>query len=954
MYKKLGVLALFLISTVAFSQKGNLRGTVTDKEDAEPMYAVNVVQKGSTNGTTTDFDGNYSLSMPVGTYTIEFSFIGYSTVTITDVVIKEGETTTLDFTLSPSSYTIDDVEITAEIARNTELATINLKRKSAKIQDGISSQAFKKAGDSDLGASMKRVTGVSIEGGKFVYVRGLGDRYTKTILNGMAIPGLDPDRNAVQMDIFPTNVLENVVVYKTFSPDLYADFTGGIVDVQTRSFPLEKTTSFTLGLGYNPTMHLNDQFVTYDGGATDFLAFDDGTRKLGFDPAVSIPDEVLVDPKLEELTRSFSSTMTAKRATSFLNTSFSFNHGNQINKEKGTYGYNVVLNYRNTYEYYEAIKFGEYRKDETDPTVTDLRTESDRRGDLGINDVLWSTLVSGAYKNENNSYSLTLLHTQNGIKSTSDRITKNFEQNVSILLEDILTYTERSLSNATLIGKHAVGEDMTLNWTNSFSYSTINDPDFRQTSLSLDDFDTIPGLDTLFRGGDGAQINRFFRNLTEINESVKVDFTMPYPNSKRSTLKAGAAYTYKTRDFEVLNYNFDFTSDIKNNGVSGNPDDFFADENIWTASTRSGTYLNANEQELANAFNAYQNTMAAYAMGELQLSTRLKGVVGARMEYNAMFYTGQNNLGTLVFENEQTLDNLNILPSLNLVYAVDENQNLRFSFNRTLARPTFMEKSIAQIYDPISDRTKIGNIDLEQTNIDNIDLRWEYYLSAGELVSVSGFYKAFDGHIEWVAFEQAPDQLTPRNLGNSTVVGAEFEIRKNLDFITPKVKGLVIGGNVSIVASSVDMRTNIISTDPLTNEQTTEYEKRVEVAREGEEVDEFRTMAGQSPYLINGFLNYQGINNGLNANLSYNVQGESLSIVGSGNVPDVYARPFHSFNFNLIQTFGEKDQYRITFSVQNILGDEREQFYKSYEADEEIFSIFRPTRLFGLKFGMSL
>lgn len=948
MYKKLSTLAFFLIASFAFAQNGNLRGTVTDGDAAEPMFAANVVQKGSMNGTTTDFDGNYSLSMPAGTYAIEFSFIGYTTSTVTDVVIKAGETTTLNFTLMPSSATLGEVTITAEQAKDTEISMIILQRKSAKIQDGISSQSFRKSGDSDLGASIKRVTGVSIEGGKFVYVRGLGDRYTKTILNGMAIPGLDPDRNAVQMDIFPTTVLENVVVYKTFSPDLYGDFTGGIVDVQTKSFPVEKTTAFSLGLGYNPAMHFNDQFVSYEGGGTDFLGFDDGTRALGFDKTIVIPDEVLNDPKLEELTKSFSGIMTAKRATSFLNTSFSFNHGNQINKEKGTYGYNVVLNYRNSYEYFENISFGEYRKNEGDKSLNNLRPESVRRGDLGTNDVLWSTLVSGAFKNTNNSYALTLLHTQNGIRSTSDRINQNFEQNVSTLLEDILTYTERSISNATLIGKHSIGEEMTLNWTNSFSYSTINDPDFRKTALSIE------GTDTLLRGGDGAQINRFFRDLTEINESVKVDFSMPYPNSEKSTLKAGAAYTYKTRNFEVLNYNFDITSDVKGNGVSGNPDDFFLDENIWDAQGQSGTYLLANAQEKANAFDAYQNTMAAYLMGELQLMLRLKAVLGARMEYNTMFYNGQNNLGTLVYNNEKTLDNVNILPSLNLVYALNEDQNLRFSFNKTLARPTFMEKSIAQIYDPISDRTRIGNIDLDQTNVDNIDLRWEYYLSPSEIISVSGFYKAFDGHIEWVSFEQAPDQLTPKNLGESMVLGAEFEVRKSLDFINSRMKGFVIGGNVSIVKSSVDTRTNIIFVDPLTNEETTEYDKRVEVARVGEVVDEFRPMAGQSPYLINGFFNYQGVENGVNANLSYNVQGESLSIVGSGNVPDVYVRPFHSLNFNIIKTFGEDNKYRITFSVQNILNDEKEQFYKSYQADEEIFSIFRPSRMFGLKFGMSL
>lgn len=950
MSKKLILLGLIFIQSIAYSQNGYLRGTVTDGEYGDAMYAANVVQVGSQNGTATDFDGNYSLTISPGTYSIEFSFIGYTSVVIKEVVIKAGETTILDYTLMPSSVTLTGVVLTMEQAENTETAILTLKSKSANMVDGISSQSFKKVGDSDLGASMKRVTGVSIEGGKFVYVRGLGDRYTKTILNGMAIPGLDPDRNAVQMDIFPTNILENVMVYKTFSPDLYADFTGGIVDVQTRSFPQEKTTVFSIGGTFNPTMHFNSNFVTYEGGATDALAFDDGTRALPFAKNQTIPDEVLNDPILEGLTRSFSNTMTARRGTSFMNTSFSVNHGNQINREDGsTFGYNVVLNYRNTYEYYEEVQFGEWRKEEGDASLNELRAESVRIGDLGINDVLWSTLVSGSYKNAKNSYSLNLLHTQNGISSASDRINENFEQNVSTLLEDILTYTQRSITNATLIGKHSIGEDMSLNWTNSFSFSRIDDPDFRKTSLSLVEFDNVPGLDTLLRGGDGAQINRFFRELTEINESAKVDFEMPLKFMKKAKFKSGAAYTYKTRDFDVLNYNFDITADIKSQGVSGNPDTYFADDNIWTAQSQSGTFLISNPQEIANAFEASQHTIGAYAMSEMQLLLRLRAVYGLRVESNNMFYTGQNNSGTVVFDNENTLNDFNLLPSLNLIYALNESTNLRFSANRTLARPTFMEKSIAQIYDPISDRTRIGNPDLAQTNINNLDLRWEYFITPGEIVSVSAFYKSFDGHIEWVSFETAPDQLTPRNAGNSDVLGAEFEVRKNLDFFGEKWKGLVAGGNVSLIYSAVDLNSVIIN-----DEGTTEFEKRIEVARSGEVVEETRTMAGQSPYLVNAFLNYTNRPSGLNANLSYNVQGESLSIVGSGNVPDVFTRSFNSLNINVYKSFGENNKYKVTLSVANLLNAEREQFYKSYNSKERIFSILKPGQSFGLKFGMTL
>lgn len=216
-----------LVSTIS-AQTGSVRGLLTDAQSGEPIMFANVLVKETGTGTTTDLDGNYSLTLDPGTYSLEFSYVGYSTLGVTDVEIAAGKDTELNIQITEESQMLDEVVVTAAQIRNTETALLAIQRRAPGLLDGISNQSFKRTGDSDVGSAIKRVTGVSVEGGKHVIVRGLGDRYSKTILNGMDVPGLDPDRNSVQLDIFPTNLVDNIIVYKSFTPDLPGDFTGGM------------------------------------------------------------------------------------------------------------------------------------------------------------------------------------------------------------------------------------------------------------------------------------------------------------------------------------------------------------------------------------------------------------------------------------------------------------------------------------------------------------------------------------------------------------------------------------------------------------------------------------------------------------------------------------------------------------------------------------------------------
>lgn len=938
--KKSLILALLIsLSTITFAQKGFLRGKVIDAETGEGLFGATISKKGTTTGTSADFDGNFSLPLEAGSHTIEFRFFSYETKTVSEIEITDGEVTSLDIQLGESTEQLEEVVITATQLRDNDVALMSVQKKSANTVDGISSQAFKKLGDSNLSSAMKRVTGVSVQGGRYVYVRGLGDRYTKTTLNGMSIPGLDPERNDVQIDIFPTSILENVVVYKTYTPDLSGDFTGGMVNVETKSFPEEKTTSVSVGVGYNPKMHLNSDFVTYGGGNLDFLGFDDGTRKIPFDRFTEVPLPQQNDPVLEDLTRGFDPQMGVTRSTNLMNSSFSFNHGNQIQKEKATIGYGLILNYQNKSEYYENNQVGQFTVAE-EADVLELNNDKFVSGPLGRNNVLWSALATGSIKFDNHEFGASLLRTQNGIKTASDRTIGDFEETGQTILQDVLSYTQRSITNNIISGKHNF-DKLKLEWANSYTIASIYDPDFRITEIGVDVIDENT-TDYSIKGGAGGQASRFFRDLQETNENFKFDLT--YSLEGKNKVKFGGALLAKSRDFTTDN--FLIRENFASKSIQDDPNWLFEEDNIWTLESDEGTYV-LGDFQAANNYEARSNVYSVYAMGDMRfLNEKLRAIYGARVEKSDMFYTGENNFGTVIYDDEKTFDETDVLPALNLVYSLSENTNLRASYGKTLARPSFKEKSIAQIADPVSGVFFNGNIDLQKTVVDNFDVRYENYFGNGEMFSASAFYKKFDGHIEITRFDVATDQVAPRNIAGSFVYGFEFEFRKNLDFIT---NGLSLGSNVSFSHTEVDI------TKVYVNEakDRTEYDVRQNIAREGETVKDHRPMAGQAPYLINAFVNYADLDGKFNLNLSYNVQGESLSIVGAANIPDTYNRPFNALNFNASRTFGMDQRSKITFGIDNILQAKREQFFKSFGASDQVFTLFDPGTTFSIKYGLT-
>lgn len=934
-----------LFSVPALAQDGTIRGNVIDDATGEPMIGVTVVLKGTTQGAVTDLEGSFSIKVQAGTYDVQASFISYKTVTVSGVVVTAGEVTAVGTVrLSEAVEELAEVVITAEAIRSSETALLTVKRKSANLLDGISAETFSRIGDSDAGGAIKRVPGVSIQGGQYVFVRGLGDRYVKTILDGIEVPGLDPDRNAIQIDIFPTNIIGNIVVYKTFTPDLSADFVGGTVNIETREFPEEKTIKFNASVEYNPSMHFNNDFLTYNGGNTDFLGFDDGTRELPFDSRDDdIPSPGTQNPLVREITQSFDPTMAASEGTSLPNFSLGFSAGNQLEKPNYTLGYNTALSYGMKNTFFEDAQDNYFiRPNEQDQTQ--LEGDTEFSGPMGIRDVQWNALLGGALKTNLSKFSVQLMHLQNAFETASLRRRVRSNENVNVSMVDNLEYTERSLSNLIVSGEHSLADNtFHVAWSGGLTLAEINDKDVRITPFTVNPSDG--GL--TIEPSEGGEPNRIWRSLDEQNYVGKLDLTKDFKfRDHDSKLKFGVSNIYKTREFRIDDFFLSIRGSQPDLNLNADPDRLLIDENVISADEGLGVAIQDRFVE-SNSYEGRINILGAYVMGEIGLTDKLKTILGVRVEQYDQYYTGLNQEALSgspagrVFDDENVLNSFEFFPSANLIYAVRESSNIRASYSRTVARPSFKELSTAEIQDVLTGLTFLGNIDLVETFINNYDLRWEYFFERGQTFSVGAFYKTFENPIELVRQPNQPTDIRPTNVGDAEIIGAEIEVRKNLDFISPTFTDFSFSTNLTWTSATVEI-------------DSTEREGRINGLRGDQQLEEERDFLGQPPFIINVALNYVNFESGWDGSLSFNRQSQTLAVVGINRAPDTFTIPFNSLNLNISKSFGDENRNKLGFRVTNILGDVREQEFQSFESDDFISYRRDPGTAFRIQFTRDL
>ncbi|MDB4089208.1 TonB-dependent receptor [Flavobacteriales bacterium] len=953
--KNLYFIVLLLTSSVTYSQ-GTISGTVFDGETGETIINATVQVLGTDKGAVTNFDGKFSFKLKSDTYNLKISFISYETILVKKVCVTNSLTTVLnDIKISQKSEEMAEFTVVAEEIRNTEGALDIIKMNDVKMLDGITSDKIKLTGDGTAGEAAKRITGVSVDGGKYIYVRGLGDRYTKTTLNGVSIPGLDPDRNSLQMDIFPSNLIGNIIISKNFTADLAPDFAGGAINIETTTFPDEKVFDVSFGMSYNPEMHFNSDFLYYDGGSADFLGFDDGTRKLPTGAnSDNIPTPISGASKDEvySFVNSFDKELGAKQQKSLTDYSLALTFGNQFvlkNHKSKRISYIMSASYKSEYKFYDNVTYGEFQKN-IESDNTELKYATVQNGQIGERNFLVGLLGGVAYKTNQNQLKFTAMRLQNAEKRAAQfSIDNNGEavgQSGYIAGSDNLEFNQRALTNFLLEGEHNKEKsNLEINWKLSPTFSTSEDPDIRKTAF------TFTPVDTFFSAGAGGNPTRIWRNLNEMNLAAKIDFTKKYRfKEKDGKLKFGFSEIYKSRDYEILFYDVQFFG--SQNWTSSDPSKVLDQENLYTQNGNNIYFQSGNKNPNPNSYNSSVNNMAMYISNEYMLTKKLNTILGLRAENYIQRHTGRDQLfasgddanGTNL-DDAKVLESFDLFPSINLIYKVKEKENLRFSYGRTIARPSFKELSFAQILDPISNRIFNGSLfkyadwdgNLKETRIENIDVRWELYKKVGQMISVSGFYKFFDKPIELVRIpeQQTSTEYQPRNVGDGMVFGLEFEFKTNIELISNEKNVFSLNGNLILVNSQITM------TDA-------EYNSRNGYLKEGESISNRRQMAGQSPFVVNCGLTYTKKESDLQAGLFYNVKGPTLYIVGAGLFPDIYTDPFHSLNFSINKKIGKEKRTKIDFKVSNILGDNNYNYYSSFEAENQTYSEFNIGRTYSL------
>lgn len=912
----LAVSFLLFVSVTATAQKGFLRGKIIEAATGEPLIGATILDVAAFNGVMSDFDGNFSLELDPGMHTIKVQFISFQTQQFDSIEIRSGEVSILNVTLSEATTEIDEVKVVARSTTRTEAAMQVQQMKSSITLDGISSQQISRLSDSDAASALKRVTGVTVEGGKYVYVRGLSDRYSKTTMNGAEIPGLDPNRNTVQMDLFPSNIIENMVIHKTFSPDLPANFTGGHVDIITKDFPERFSLSFSSSFGFNPNVNLNDEFITYNGGNKDNLGVDDGSRNIPqivqdiLDADDQIPYYYEDNELLGDISRSFNKEMDYKREKSGLDQSYSLAIGDQRPLFGKTFGYNASLSYSKDFSFYQD---GEYAR-HTPLTPTSMVVKKFMADNRSSEEVIWAGLLNLNLKlNNNHKLGVTLLRNQSGNKNTRYNIGEEPDES-RFIQERTLGWQERGLTTYQAKGKHVfpILNNAIFEWQGSMTNSYQNEPDLR---FFYNDwiYDEVAD-DTTYTTRANKESARFYRKMTEDNYDVKANFTQPVTLlGQKGKIKAGFSYVFKERNSDEAKFNISRQGPVLFNGQ---PEDYLQDENAVSATNGYGVWFIQNSKltDRVNSYSGEETVTAAYLLADMSFGEKLKANFGVRWEH-AMIDIA-NKVDSINFptqyENKFSfgdLDESDLLPALNITYTPIERMNVRAAFSRTLARPAFRELAPYASFDFKDGLRKVGNPELERTLIDNFDLRWEYFFAPGEMISLSGFYKHFNNPIELRDAEEAANpEIHFENIESSFLYGAELEARKNLDFINV-LRDFQVGVNFTYIYSEVEE-------DSL---------KLVSARALDPDYPSTREMYGQSPYVVNAFLSYTNDNLGLSSNLGFNVSGKKIVLIGKGATPNVYEQPFPKLDFNISKLLFDK--LTLKFSAKNLLNTEFRQLY---------------------------
>lgn len=885
------VIFIFFICPQLVAQiNGKIAGKIIDQKTSDPLIGASVEIQAIAKGSATNIDGHYLFAdLPPGRYVVNVAYLGYQSKSISDVEVKSGMVTNLDVVLQEATTTaLKEVVVTATFRQASMASLYAIQKNSASISDGISSELIKKSPDRTTGDVLKRVSGATVQDNKFVVVRGLSDRYNTASLDGTPLPSTEPNRKAFSFDIVPASLIDNIVISKTATPDIPGDFAGGNIKVLTIDIPNQNF--ITLGLGYS--YNTQSTFKTFNSGyrnSSDYFAFDGGSRSLAsnFPSSNKVigPPRLSASQNLQAIT-SLNNDFNIYNKRAFLGQNYQLTLGNikEIGKNQNRFGTTIALTYRNI----ETSIPGLIRKfDNYDYTENQYKFSTN----IGV-------LANFAYSFKNSKITFKNLYN----RILDDQFTYREGSNTSTSSYDNRFYaydlTQKVLYNSTLDGDHRIGQkNAKLNWSLGYSNILNDQPDQRKTnyvqSSSNDPF--VASITNL-----GKENARFFSKLNENIYSGNVDFKLPVKLfSQVSSFKVGLSSQYRNRVFDARFIGvtlIDATSDIRLRPIQT----LFGPNAIKSGAFELDELANPNDRYSANSL-----TNAAYVMLDNKISTNFRAVYGLRVEQFNL------NLSTKDIDQEQPrvkLNNTDLLPSVNLTFSLSGKTNLRASYFRTLARPEFRELAPFAYYDYELLATQSGNPNLKRTLINNFDLRYEFYPSAGQIFSFSVFYKKFTNAIEpSIDDVNSSTTISYFNSKSADVYGAEMEIRKTLAFISDAgfYKNSTLFANLAITKSEIQNPNN------------------------PNLVEQKRPLVGQSPYVINAGFQHNAFHNTLSLNVLYNRLGRRIYYAGGERFPSIYESPRDVIDFQIGYKI-LKSKGEIKLNASDLL-NQKYTFYYDYD-----------------------
>ncbi|MBK7763333.1 MAG: TonB-dependent receptor [Bacteroidetes bacterium] len=872
MISKYLLIIFLLIGTTTFAQKGIITGKLIDSQTGVPLDGGSIFLIEKSISALSDQNGVFIFNkLQAGNYSVKCRYLGYVEKIVTDINVRENENKEINISLSKTSKELKGaVSVSTRVkgAGETVATLLVAQKNSANVSDGVSAESIKKTPDRSSSDVIKRVTGASIQNDKFAIIRGLNDRYNASFINGAPLPSTESDRKAFAYDIFPSGIIDNLVIYKTATPDKTAEFGGGIIEISTKSTSSKPITIISISQGYNNLITGKKSYVSEMKGRRDWLGLDDGTRalpsgipsdkqgfinsstedKLGYAKLFGKykwgVKEADTKPNMSlQVVKSLNIKLKEKQFISSL-FSVSYNRSNSF-----------LTGERNGYNGSGNITDSNYAPVHDKKYIDSVYNE----------EVIWSALGNVGIKinNKNNiSWKNNLsINTDNTLVKRGGYADYTFDTTV-VLKEIFRNFVSDKIFNSQLIGEHQIGKFKTkLNWI--VAYSKVD----RRTPFQAISNNNQILTDVASQGRNGTMISA---NSQENLKTAKFDISQPFKLFEGSDNMFKMGFGYLARERNYTNRVLGFAQ-----AITGNPyevdysilnlpyDQMFLTQNLGLLSNGKATIL-VNDATVPNsAYDASSSTLHAYLMND-QRYKKFRLIYGVRMEsFNQKLVAAQRGLGAININYTK----VDYCPSANLVYSLTEKTNIRLSYSKTLNRPEYRELANFGFPDYLSGFFVAGDSNLKRARLNNFDVRYEIFPGRAQLLSVSAFHKAIQNPIEFSTSSFYPGEAQYVQSKSATITGAEIEFRVLLSTLFNKqnekslLNRFTLSGNGTITRSMVSVGNSLDSISS-------------------------RSLQGQSPYIINFALSYVGDSSGLSYTFSLNRIGKRLAIAGSNILPE--------------------------------------------------------------------